>query len=82
MVVSTSNACEIYSVTYKNSFRWKWRYTNADGATHACLEEYSLFFDCAAAARASGYEPRSDWTGPCALIMTLDRRPTNDGCAE
>lgn len=74
--VSASTACEIYSVTCKNSFRWKWRYTSADGAAHACPEEYSLFFDCAAAARACGYEPRSDWTGPCALNITQDRRST------
>ena len=64
----TRATCEIYSVAHKNSFRWKWRHAIKGGATLECAEEYELFFDCVQAARAQGYEPRSQWTGPCALI--------------
>ena len=70
-----ANACEIYSVSHKNSFLWKWRHTSADGCENICAEDYTRFSDCAAAARASGYVPQSDWTGPCALIIAKDRRP-------
>ncbi|MDH4093332.1 MAG: hypothetical protein OEV81_00930 [Betaproteobacteria bacterium] len=71
MTVGTTNskACEIYSVLRKNALLWKWRSTGADGGMTACAEEYALFFQCAAAARARGYEPRSDWTGPCASVI-------------
>jgi len=72
------NACEIFSVSHKNSIAWKWRYTGVDGCMQACAEEYRLFLECTAAARASGYEPRSDWTGPCALINTQKKRPGED----
>lgn len=72
---NTSKVCEIYSVLRKSSLLWKWRYTSADGCITDCAEDYDLFFQCAVAARARGYEPRSDWTGPCALIVTRDRRP-------
>jgi len=70
-----ANACEIYSVSHKNSFLWMWRYKSADGCENVCAEYYKLFSDCAAAARARGYQPRSDWTGPCALLIAQDRRP-------
>lgn len=73
--MSAAKACEIYSVLQKNALLWKWRYTSADGRTTVCAEEYGLFLQCAAAARARGYEPRSDWTGPCALIIGQERRP-------
>ena len=59
--------CEIYSVARKNSYRWKWRHTDAKGVTAECAEEYDRFFDCVQGARALGYDPRSDWTGPCVL---------------
>ena len=73
-----ANACEIFSVSHKNSLLWKWRYTSLDGCENVCEAGYTLFFDCAAAARAGGYEPQSDWTGPCALIITQDRRPKKE----
>ena len=67
-----AKACEIYGVSHRNSLHWKWRYTSADGCITACAEEYGLFSQCAAAARALGYAPRSDWTGPCALIIARE----------
>jgi hypothetical protein len=60
-------SCEIYSVPHKNTFRWKWRYTDASDAVVDCLEEYELFFECVQAARARGYEPRAKWTA-CARL--------------
>ena len=62
------SVCEIYSVAHKNSFRWKWRYAGKGGTMVESAEEYTLFFECVQAARAQGYEPRPQWTGPCALI--------------
>ena len=62
-------ACEIYNVPYKRSFRWKWRHIGADGCVNECVEEYGLYFECVAAARASGYEPRCAWTGPLTLLL-------------
>jgi len=76
--MNATSACEIYSVLHRNSMRWKWRYMNADGSLTACEEEYGLFLQCAAAARARGYQPRTDWTGPCALIVTQDRKSNRD----
>ena len=73
-----ANACAIYSVSHKNSFLWKWRYTGVDGGENVSAEGYTLFSDCAAAARASGYEPQSDWTGPCAVIPPQHRRPRKE----
>lgn len=72
-MISAAKACEIYSVVHRNSLLWKWRVTTADGTITDSAEEYRLFLQCAAAARASGYEPRSDWTGPCALFIS--KRP-------
>lgn len=72
--MSAAKACEIYGVVHKNSLLWKWRYTGADGSVYDCAEEFGLFLQCAAAARACGYEPRSDWTGPCAFLVMRDRR--------
>lgn len=63
-----ANVCEIYAVTRRNAFLWKWRYTGADGREQVCPQEYKRFAECAAAARASGYAPRSDWTGPCTTV--------------
>lgn len=68
-VNGTTNACEIYGISRRNAFLWKWRYRSVDGREQACPEEYKRFLECAAAARASGYAPRSDWTGPCALVI-------------
>jgi hypothetical protein len=73
--MSAVKACEIYGVVHRNALIWKWRYTSADGNITDCAEEFRLFLQCAAAARASGYEPRSDWTGPCAFLVARDRRP-------
>lgn len=64
-----ANACEIFGISRRNAFLWKWRYWNADGREQVCPQEYKRFVECAAAARASGYAPRSDWTGPCALVI-------------
>lgn len=72
--MSAAKACEIYGVLHRNSLHWKWRYTSADGSVTDCAEEFRLFLQCAAAARACGYRPHSDWTGPCALLITRDRR--------
>jgi hypothetical protein len=64
-----SKACEIYSVLRKNAVLWKWRCAGEDGGMTVSAEEYTLFLQCAAAARASGYEARSRWTDPCASIV-------------
>jgi hypothetical protein len=72
--MSAAKACEIYGVVHRNSLLWKWRYTSSDGSVTDCAEEFRLFLQCTAAARACGYEPRSDWTGPCALLFARDRR--------
>ena len=72
--MSAAKACEIYGVVHRNSLLWKWRYTSLDGSITDCAEEFRLFLQCAAAARACGYEPRSDWTGPCALLIARDRK--------
>ena len=50
--------CEIYHVTHKKSFRWKWRHMNADGRAVESKESYARYFECVTAARAGGYEPR------------------------
>ena len=36
---------------------------------HECVEEFGVYFECVAAARASGYEPRCAWTGPLTLLL-------------
>lgn len=64
------NSCEIYGLVRGSAFLWKWRCRDAGGREQVCPQEYKRFAECAAAARASGYEPRSDWTGPCALVST------------
>ena len=71
-----ANACEIFSISRRNAFLWKWRYWNADGHEQVCPQEYKRFLECTAAARASGYAPRSDWTGPCALVIVRPGQPT------
>jgi hypothetical protein len=65
----TASACEIFGVSRRNAFLWKWRYWSADGREQVCPQEYKRFLECAAAARESGYAPRSDWTGPCARVF-------------
>jgi hypothetical protein len=72
---SASGNCEIYGVLRKNALFWKWRYSSADGSTTDGAEEYRLFLQCAAAARALGYEPRADWTRPCASITSRHEAP-------
>jgi hypothetical protein len=49
--------CEIFHVPHRGSFRWKWRHVGADGKVSESKQEYELFYECVAAARASGYEP-------------------------
>jgi len=62
-----AQSCEIYSVVYRNTFRWRWRHTSASGQRVDAPGEYDVLFDCVAAARANGYEPRSSWTRVLAL---------------
>ena len=49
--------CEIYSVKYQNSFRWKWRHVAPDGSTKESGEAYALYYECVLAARSCGYQP-------------------------
>jgi hypothetical protein len=49
--------CEIFHVPHRGSHRWKWRYVGPDGRVSESSREYELFYECVAAARASGYEP-------------------------
>jgi hypothetical protein len=51
-------ACEIFHVPHKKGFLWKWRAVLADGRTVEPGESYTLYYECLAAARAAGYEPR------------------------
>lgn len=76
--MSVAKACEIYGVVHRNSLLWKWRHTSADGSITDCAEEFRLFLQCVAAARACGYEPRTDWTGPCAVLIAPHRRPKGE----
>jgi len=50
--------CEIFHVSHKKSFRWKWRAVTAEGRGAESEESYALYYECIAAARAAGYEPR------------------------
>ena len=50
--------CEIYHVQHEKTFRWKWRHVDADGRVRESKDDYQLFYECVAAARESGYEPR------------------------
>ena len=47
--------CLIVAVKHRNSFRWHWRMAGDGGK---CSESYELFYDCLAAARAQGYQPK------------------------
>jgi len=49
--------CEIYSIRYENSFRWKWRHVAADGSIKESKDVYPLYYECVVAARSSGYSP-------------------------
>ena len=51
-------ACEIYHISHKKSFRWKWRYVPAEGRSVESKDSYALYFECVVAAREAGYEPR------------------------
>ena len=52
-------SCEIYFVTEKTTFRWKWRHVAEDGSVKdESKESYELFYECVTAARESGYQPR------------------------
>jgi hypothetical protein len=62
------HTCEIYTVRHQQRFSWKWRHRGVDGAVVESEAEYPLFFDCVLSARASGFEPRSLWTGALALL--------------
>lgn len=62
-------ACEIYSVVRRNAVRWKWRHAAAGGAVVECTEEFERFSECIHAARASGYEPRTNWARAALLAV-------------
>jgi hypothetical protein len=51
-------ACEIFHVPQKKGFRWKWRAILADGRAVESEDTYALYYECVAAAREAGYEPR------------------------
>lgn len=51
-------SCDIHHIKHKDSFRWKWRHTRADGTVVESSESYSLFYECVQAARQSGFEPQ------------------------
>ena len=53
-------ACEIFHVTHKKSFRWKWRHTPHEGRPIESKESYALYFECVTAAREAGYDPRPE----------------------
>ena len=62
--------CTIFSVAHKQHHcRWKWRSCGAESPADECPEEYDAFLECTAAARALGFEPRSDWVGPLSLCL-------------
>jgi hypothetical protein len=50
--------CDIFHVQHEKNFRWKWRHVNSDGRVSESDEEYELFYECVAAARERGFEPR------------------------
>jgi hypothetical protein len=64
--------CEIFIVPHRHTVGWKWRHLAADGNVSESTEEYTRYFDCVAAAQASGYRPRAEWTHPVTL-----RNPAN-----
>jgi len=44
-------ACEIFHITHKKSFRWKWRHTNGDGPRRRIQGKLrALYFECVTAA--------------------------------
>jgi len=51
-------ACEIFHVPEKKGFRWKWRAILDNGQNVESQESYALYYECIAAARAAGYQPR------------------------
>jgi hypothetical protein len=52
-------SCEIYFITEKKTFRWKWRQVAEDGSVKdESKESYELFYECVTAARENGYQPR------------------------
>ena len=69
MALPHNTYCEIFNVPRKHTPGWKWRYLAPNGAMNECAEEYSLYFECVAAARALGYEPRAAWTGPVQVAL-------------
>ena len=53
-------ACEIFHVPQKkNTFRWKWRHVDAEGRVTESKQSYDLYYECVAAAREAGYDPRN-----------------------
>lgn len=53
--------CQIYQVAEHGELRWKWRYVAPDGAQAQSPENYAFHYQCAAAARKSGYRPQMEW---------------------
>lgn len=49
--------CEIYHVSSKGSFAWKWRHRLLDGRVIESKEKYRLYYECVEAALERGYQP-------------------------
>jgi adenosine deaminase len=52
-------ACEIFHVSSKKSYRWKWRHVDQNGRVSESQHSYDLYYECVKAARDAGYEPRN-----------------------
>jgi hypothetical protein len=67
MTQESMPVCEIFLVANKRAILWKWRYLSADGRVDECKDGYGEYFQCVSDARAKGYEPKPNWTGPLML---------------
>ena len=50
--------CDIIHITRKRALRWKWRHVDAQGRVKESKEDFALYYDCVAAAREHGYQPK------------------------
>lgn len=53
--------CQIFQVAEQGGVRWKWSRVTLDGAVEQSAESYAFHYQCAAAARNSGYRPEMKW---------------------
>lgn len=53
--------CQIHQVVEHGELRWKWREVTLDGAQTQSAQSYEFHYQCAAAARKSGYQPQMKW---------------------